>query len=141
VRDLLPLAYDAQRTPQPARQLRSLPPMTKRSALGDAARAIDDWTQVHRMPVCDPAPGARCPPPPPPVPRAPVPAIASDVRAAVIEASKWSLHPVNAEKSTTLAVKAYADALAAGTPGAADAVKRFQSRLDSLATHPKHCGL
>jgi hypothetical protein len=141
VRDLLPLAYFAQHSVFASNAFRDLSPMVDTHALGDAQRTLRTWTEPRGNYPCDPVAGHRCPPPRPPMPPAPIPAIEPGLRAAVESAIKWSLHPDNAEKSTALAAKAYAEAVAAGTPGAAGAVKRFQRRLDSLATHPKHCGL
>jgi len=141
VRDLLPLAYDAQQTPRPASQLRQLRPLTNASSVRDAERILGFWTDTLRQPVCDPAPGSRCGPPPLPRSRAPVPPTASSVRVAVTHAEQWSLHPVDAVQSTANAAQAYADAVALNLPGADAALKRLEHKLVGLAQHPRHCGL
>lgn len=142
LRDVLPLAYDAQSTPNVATEFRRLPVMTNTHALGDADRTIRTWTEPQGGPYpCDPAPGTRCPPPVQPKPAAPVPAAAAVLRTAVWNASRWSLHPDYAERSTAMAAKVYADAIAAKLSGATEAVKRLQAKLSSLANHPKKCGL
>jgi hypothetical protein len=70
-----------------------------------------------------------------------VPPIAARVRDAITHAGQWSLHPIDAERSTAAAAQAYADAVTLKLPGADAALKRLEQKLVALAQHPAHCGL
>ena len=114
VRDLLPLAYDDIQATQPAKKLRALRQVGPEEMLG----VLHSFSEVQRMPICDPAPGHPCGPRPPEQPRFPVPALEPTIEHAVETATHWEQHPHFAIDSMTQVAQAYATAKFAGVAAA-----------------------
>lgn len=141
VREILPLAYAAQGTPLAADDLRALSALTNTQVLAEADHLLGRWMDLHQLPACDPRPGMPCGARPPPAPAAPIPAIGTAVRDAVTHARSWSANPDHAVRSTKLAARVFADAVAARLPDASIVLHRLELRLAALRDHPRRCGL
>lgn len=120
VRDLLPLAYDDANAPQPAKKLRRLRNVEPEATLG----MLKSFSEVERMPMCDPVPGHPCGPRPPDQPRFPIPAIEPIVEHAVETATHWEQHPHFAADSMTSIARAYAEAKFTGAAAARGRLRR-----------------
>lgn len=140
VRDLLPVGYQSVNEPAHARAFANHAPLVDMQSREDALRDLVELTRLRAEPICDPAPGARCGPRRPATSRAPIPALATPILAALQTAKEWAEHPRLAERVVGKVAEAYSQALAAKLPGAEAARDQLVRRIKALsATAP--CGL